>query len=69
VGKPVGERPIGRPRPRWVDDTEMDLREIGLDWFGSGQRQVESFCECSYESAGSIQCWESVRWLNDVKEQ
>jgi hypothetical protein len=28
VGKPEGKRPIGRPRRKWVDYIEMDLREI-----------------------------------------
>jgi hypothetical protein len=35
VGKPEGERPLGRSRRRWVDNIEMDLREIGwdgMDW-------------------------------------
>jgi hypothetical protein len=32
VGKPEGRRPLGRPRRRWVDNIEMDLREIG--WSG-----------------------------------
>jgi hypothetical protein len=35
VGKPEGERPLGRPRCRWVDNIKMDLREIGwdgMDW-------------------------------------
>jgi hypothetical protein len=27
VGKPEGKRPLGRPRFRWVDNIEMDLRE------------------------------------------
>jgi hypothetical protein len=31
VGKPEGERPLGRPRLRWADNIKMDLREIGLD--------------------------------------
>jgi hypothetical protein len=31
VGKPEGKRPLGRPRRRWVDNIQMDLREIGLD--------------------------------------
>jgi hypothetical protein len=30
VGKPKGERPLGRPRHRWKDGIRMDLREIGL---------------------------------------
>jgi hypothetical protein len=27
VGKPEGKRPLGSPRPQWVD-IKMDLREI-----------------------------------------
>jgi hypothetical protein len=29
VGKPEGNRPLGRPRRRWVNNIKMDLREIG----------------------------------------
>jgi hypothetical protein len=40
VGKPEGERPLGRPRSRWEDGIRIDLREIGwgsgLDSTGSG---------------------------------
>jgi hypothetical protein len=35
VGKPEGRKPLGRPRCRWVDNNEMDLRERewdGMDW-------------------------------------
>jgi hypothetical protein len=35
VGTPEGERPIGRPRCRWVDNIKVDLREIGwgdVEW-------------------------------------
>jgi hypothetical protein len=32
VGKPEGNRPLGRPRRRWVDNIKIDLREIG--WYG-----------------------------------
>jgi hypothetical protein len=35
VGKPEGKRPLGRPRRRYVDNIEIDLREIewdGMDW-------------------------------------
>ena len=28
VGKPEGNRPLGRPRRRWEDNIEMDLREV-----------------------------------------
>jgi hypothetical protein len=35
VGKPEGERPLGRPRRRWEVNIKMDVREIGwggVDW-------------------------------------
>jgi hypothetical protein len=31
VGRPEGERPLGRPRSRWEDNIKMNLREIGID--------------------------------------
>jgi hypothetical protein len=40
VGKPERERPLGRPRRRWVDNIRMDLREIGwdgMDWIDQAQ--------------------------------
>jgi hypothetical protein len=40
VGKPEGERPLGRPRRMWVDNIKMDLLEIGcdgVDWIGLAQ--------------------------------
>jgi hypothetical protein len=30
LGGPEGRRPLGRPRRRWEDNTEMDLKEIGF---------------------------------------
>jgi hypothetical protein len=30
VGKPVGKRPLGRPRRRWVDNIRMDFQEVGM---------------------------------------
>jgi len=40
LGKPEGNRPLGRPRHRWVD-IRMGLQEVGcgcmrLDWAGPG---------------------------------
>jgi hypothetical protein len=35
VGKPEGNRPVGKPRRRWVDNIRMDLGEVGwghVDW-------------------------------------
>jgi len=29
VGKLDGQRPLGRPRHRWVDNSRMDLKEVG----------------------------------------
>jgi hypothetical protein len=40
VGKSEGKRPLGRPRRRWVDNMNMDLREIrwdGMDWIDLAQ--------------------------------
>jgi hypothetical protein len=40
VGNPEGKRPLGRPRPRWVDNIKIDLREIewdGGDWINLAQ--------------------------------
>jgi len=40
VGKPVGRRPLGRPRRRWVDNIRMDLQEVGcgyMYWIGLAQ--------------------------------
>jgi hypothetical protein len=42
VGKPEGERPLGRPRSRWVDNIKMDLRDIGwvdMDWIDLAQER------------------------------
>jgi hypothetical protein len=35
VGKPIGKRPLGRPRRSWVNNIKMDLREIGWDGMDS----------------------------------
>ena len=39
VGKPEGKRPLGRPRRRWDDNINMDLREAGGggDWIELAQ--------------------------------
>ena len=31
TGKHTGQRPMGRPRPRWEDNIRMDLEEIGIN--------------------------------------
>jgi hypothetical protein len=35
VGKPEGQRPLGRPRHRWEDNIKANLQEVGrggMDW-------------------------------------
>jgi hypothetical protein len=37
VGRPEGNRPLGRPRRRWVYNIRMVLGEVGwddVDWIG-----------------------------------
>jgi hypothetical protein len=44
VGKLEGKRPIGRPRRRWVDNIEINLREIGwggMDWIDLAQNMEQ----------------------------
>jgi hypothetical protein len=43
VGKPEGERPVGRPRCRWEDNIKMDIRVIGID--GTNWIRLASFCQ------------------------
>jgi hypothetical protein len=40
VGEPEGKRKLGRPRRRWLDNINMNLREIVwvcMDWFDLAQ--------------------------------
>jgi hypothetical protein len=40
VGKSKEKSALIRPRPRWVDNTRMDLGEVGwggVDWIGLAQ--------------------------------
>jgi hypothetical protein len=40
VGKPEGKRSLARPRPRWVANIKMDLRETAsdnMDWINLAQ--------------------------------
>jgi hypothetical protein len=44
VGRPEGKRPLGRPRLRWEDNIQMDLREIridGVNWIWLVQDRVQ----------------------------
>ena len=40
TGKPIGKRPIRRPRRRWEDNIRMDLKGISIktrNWVNSAQ--------------------------------
>jgi hypothetical protein len=40
VGKPEGNRTLGRPSRRWEDNIKMDLQEVGcggMDWIKLAQ--------------------------------
>ena len=39
VGKPEGNRPLGRPRRRWEDNIKLDLQKVGGggDWMELAQ--------------------------------
>ena len=68
VGKPEGERPLGRPRRRWEDNIKINLQEVGRgcgDLMELAQdrdrwRALVSTGACEYgnELSGSIKCGE-----------
>ena len=40
VGKPEGNRPLGRTKRRWEDNIQMDFHEVkcgGMDWIKPAQ--------------------------------
>jgi hypothetical protein len=44
VGRPEGKGPLGRPRRRWEDNINLDLREIWIDganWIQLAQDRVQ----------------------------
>ena len=44
VGRPEGNKPLGRPQRRWKDNIKMDLREVGCDagdWIDLPQDRVQ----------------------------
>jgi hypothetical protein len=40
VGRPEGKRPLGRPRRRWEDNIQRDLR--GANWIQLAQPDASS---------------------------
>jgi hypothetical protein len=68
VEKPEGKRPLGRPRRRWVDNTRMDLVEIGwggVDWIGLAQDRDKWRPLVNAVPSGSIKCWETIKWQHN----
>jgi hypothetical protein len=44
VGRPEGNRPLGRPRRRWEDNIKLGLTEVGIDvadWIQLAQDRVQ----------------------------
>ena len=42
MGKPEGERPLGRTRRTWENNIKMDLQEVGfrnMDWIEVAQNR------------------------------
>jgi hypothetical protein len=65
VGKQEGKRLLGRPRRRWVDNVQMDLRERGWScvyWIDLPQDRDS--CEHVNESSGSLKCWGILEWMH-----
>jgi hypothetical protein len=65
VGKPEGKRPLGRPLCRWVDNTKMDLKQIGwgnMEWIHLAQDfnqwRTLVYAEC-------IEYWKILERLSD----
>jgi hypothetical protein len=63
VGKPEGNRPLGRPRRRWMDNIKMDLLEIRVsvvDWIGLAQDGYRWWTFWFHEMLGTVE------WLHDL---
>jgi hypothetical protein len=44
VGGPEGKKPLGRPRRRWENNINLDLKEIGIDeaiWIQLAQNRFQ----------------------------
>jgi hypothetical protein len=46
-----GKRPLGRPRNRWENDVNVNLKEIGLEGV---EESMMVFCKHSPELVGSM---------------
>jgi hypothetical protein len=70
LGMSVGNRPLGRPRRRWIDNIKMDLAEIGLgdvNWIGLAQDRYRCrvLVNAVLNFPGSIICRERIEWLHN----
>jgi hypothetical protein len=70
VQKPEGNRPLARPRHRWEDKINMDLKETGLggmNWIDLAQDMGpdEGPCEHDYEPSSSIKRCEVLEQLHN----
>jgi hypothetical protein len=66
VVKPVGRRPLRRPRRRWMHNIGMDLVEVGwgdVDWTVLAQDRES--CEFGIEPWVSIKCWDNIECPNN----
>jgi hypothetical protein len=68
VGKPEGRKLLGRPRRRWVDNIEMELKDIG--WSGMNyidliQDRDQWRALVNIELSGSIKLWENLQSLHN----
>jgi hypothetical protein len=69
VGKPNGERPLGRPRCRWVNKIRMYLVGMGwgdVDWIGLAQNKENWIARSNVKMdlRVSTKCWETLEWLH-----
>jgi hypothetical protein len=69
VGRPEGNRPLGRPRHRLEDIIETDSKKwdgeawIGFIWLRIGA--LGGACECGNEHSGSKKCGEFLDCLRN----
>ena len=63
VVKPEGKRPLGKPRPRWEDNSKMVLQEVGcgcMDWIELTQdrNRWRALVNAVMNLRGSMKCGE-----------
>jgi len=68
VGKPEGNRSLGRSRRRRGDNNKVDLHDVvcgATDWIRLAQDRDRwaDACECGNEPSGSVKCGEFLNWL------